>query len=345
MGDLDGGFGWPNLGKTADACTYDEQAKALVDSLMTQFPGNQDVAKESYEMLISLSTAEFTVGRRTDAARDLGNALAQIEKASEAHPGDAYIKVELAIAEMRYGQFPLDSRSSIPHIVRAAGLLQQLLEADPQNAVYRRRQAVMESEWGAALREDGHAKAALLHDQRALSLAQALSHDAPGSVQYRSDVGVIEREVSEGLLAEGDKNAALQHAEKAEEILCQSKPTQLDPYTLANCGSSFVAAGHAHLALRETSLAIVAYRKGESIASALAQADAANATFRSDWAGSQAALADALALAGDNQEAHSMYEGALNRWAVLRQSRSLSAEDAHRAEDAAQALVALRLKR
>ncbi len=344
VADLDGGFGWPNLGKTRDALSYDQQAKALVDQLMVRFPEDHDVVNESYETLISLSTAEFTVGRRADAANDLAGAIAQIEKAGAAHPGDANVMVELAISEMRYGQFPLDSKSSLPHLMRAAALLQQLHDADPQNALYRRRRAVLEAEWGAALRAEGQTSQGLAHDQSALSLAQSLSHDAPGSVQYSSDVGVIEREVSEGLLAGGDKPGAIRHAEQAEAILCRSDLTASDPYTLANCGRSMLVAGNAYLATHDTTAAIVAYRKAESIASALSQADSANAIFRSDWARAQASLAETLAVKGDKLAARGMYEGALNRWSILRQSRSLSTEDARRADDASQALAALRAK-
>jgi tetratricopeptide (TPR) repeat protein len=171
MADLDGGFGWPNLGKTEDALIYDQQANELVNRVFAKFPSDQEVLNERYETSISLSTAEFIVGRREDAANDLSSAIAQIEKAGAVHPGDANVMVELAIAEMRYGQFPLDSKSSIPHLMRAAALLRQLLDADPQNALYRRREAVLESEWGAALRAEGQAKSGLAHDQRALSLA------------------------------------------------------------------------------------------------------------------------------------------------------------------------------
>ena len=345
MGDLDGGFGWPSLGKTKDAFNYDQQAKVLVNRLMTQFPGNRDVVTENYEALISLSTLEFTVGLRADAASDLGEAIAEIEKVSAAHPGDAYVKVELAIAEMRYGQFPIDSASALPHLVRAAALLMQLRDADPQNAVYRRRQAVMEAEWGAALRAENQIAAGLAHDRRALSLAQALSHDAPGSAQYRSDIGVIERELSEGLLAAGDKTEALRHAEQAEEILCRSEPVQPDAYTHSNCGMAMLAAGNAYLASHNSQAAIFTYRKAEAVASSLSQADPANTIFRSDWAHAQASLAGALASSGDNLGARSLYEGALNGWSILRQTRSLSAEDGHRADDVTKALSALRSER
>jgi tetratricopeptide (TPR) repeat protein len=345
MADLDGGFGWPNLGKTEDALIYDQQANELVNRVFAKFPSDQEVLNERYETSISLSTAEFIVGRREDAANDLSSAIAQIEKAGAVHPGDANVMVELAIAEMRYGQFPLDSKSSIPHLMRAAALLRQLLDADPQNALYRRREAVLESEWGAALRAEGQAKSGLAHDQRALSLAQSLSHDAPGSVQYSSDVGVLEREVSEGLLAAGDNAGALSHAAQAEKIQCASELGGPDPFTQANCGRALLAAGNAYLASHQLNAALVAYRKAESIASALSQADPANAIFRSDWARAQASLGEALATAGDNQTARTMYEGALNHWAILRQSHSLSAEDAHRADAFTKALAALHLKR
>jgi len=345
MADLDGGFGWPNLGKTQDALTYDEQAKGLVDRLNLQVPNNKDVLAESTETLVSLSTAEFIVGRRADAANHLSAAIEQIERVGAEHPGDSYEMFELAVAEMRYAQFPLESGSSLPHLMRAAGLLQQLLNDNPQNALYRRRQTVLEAEWGASLSAEGQTRIGLAHDLRALSLAQSLSHDAPGSVQYRTDVGVVEREVSEGLLSAGDWKGALQHAARAEDILCVSKAAETDPYTLANCGKSELAAASAYLASHQLSTAIAAYRKAEFIASTLSQADQANAIFRSDWARAQAALAGALALSGDNQGARTMYEGALNHLSILRQSHSLSAEDAHRADSAAQGLDDLRMKR
>jgi tetratricopeptide (TPR) repeat protein len=341
MADLDGGFGWPNLGKTQDALTYDQQAKALVDRLNVQFPGNKDVVGESTETLVSLSTAEAIVGRRADAANHLAAAIEQIETVGTAHPGDQYEMFELAVSEMRYQQFPIENTSPLPHLMRAAALLHQMLDANPQNALYRRRQTVLEVEWGAALRAEGQVKAGLGHNQRALSLAQSLSHDAPGSAQYRTDVGYVERELSTGLLANGDSTAALKHADQAQQILCSNKQEQQDPYTLSNCGRSLLAAANAYFASHQLNAAIPACRAAESIAATLSQADPANAIFRSDWAHAQASLAKALAASGDDHAARTLYEGALNRWSILRQSRALSPEDAHRADEAALALAAL----
>ena len=89
------------------------------------------------------------MGRHDEAAKDLDEALRQIQKVSSATPGDANARVELAIAEERLGQMQLDDRNAagaLPHMARSAELLQQLVDADPGNAIYRRRQSTTESQ-------------------------------------------------------------------------------------------------------------------------------------------------------------------------------------------------------
>jgi tetratricopeptide (TPR) repeat protein len=347
-GDLTGGTGFQSQGRTADALVFYQQAKALVTRMAAQFPGNEDVAKENYKALISLSGSEYALGRREDATEHLREALTDIGKVGEAHPDDSNVEVELAIAEVRLGQILLDNRdaaAAIPHIVGSAGLLQKLEDADPGNAIYRERQSVVEIQWAAALRGAGQNVAALPHNERALKIAQALSHDSPGSVQYRSDAGISERELSEGLIAAGNAAQALDRAGQAETILCQSSPAPADSYTLSNCGHALVTAGNAQLDLHKTDAALTSYRQAEQITAALAQAQPLNAVFQSDWARSQGSLAGGLAKAGDFQGARNAYAGALKSWSALRQANSLTAEDAHRADDVSRALDALASRR
>ena len=285
------------------------------------------------------------MGRFEYAAKDLNEALTQIEKVSSAEPNDVNVKVELANAESRIGQMLLDSRDAAGatrHFAHAAGILSKLVDADPGNAIFRRGQSVVENQWAAALRVAGQVSESVAHNEKALSLAQALSHDAPGSVQYRSDAGICERKLSESLLAAHEASAALHHAEQGEQILCQIQPTPSDAFTLANCGRSLLAAGNAHLALNNPDMAILDYRKAEKVASQQSQADPLNAVFRSDWARAQAALANDLFKLGDDREARSMYERALQNWSALRQANSLTGEDAHRFDEANQALAKLR---
>jgi hypothetical protein len=81
------------------------------------------------------------------------------------------------------------------------------------------------------------------------------------------------------------------------------------------------------------------------ISSAQSEADPSNTIFRSDSARAQAALASALAQAGDTEAARSAYSAALTNWSILRQANSISAEDSHRSEDAALALAALQSRK
>jgi tetratricopeptide (TPR) repeat protein len=271
LGDLYGGYGFRNLGKTAESLAYYEQAKTLVLALDAQFPSNIDITKESYKTLLSLTSAEAATGRHDEAAKDLEEALARIQRVSVAEPDDTNAKVELAIAEARLGQMLLDDRNAdgaVQHMARSAELLQKLLDADHGNAIYRRGQSVVEAQWAAALRGAGQISAAVAHNERALQLAQGLNKDAPGSVQYRSDLGNDERKLSEGLVAAGNAVGALHHAEQAEQILCQNDPGSTDPNGLANCGRSLLAAGNADRALRNPKAAVTAFRKAVEIASA-----------------------------------------------------------------------------
>ena len=287
MGDLYGGYGFRNLGRTAEGLAYYKQAKSLVLDLNAQFPANVDITKESYKTLLSLTGTESAMGLHEDAAKDLEEALVKIRTVSAAEPGDTNDKVELAVAESRLGQMQLDDRniaSSISHFAVSAGLLQKLLDADPGNAVFRRGQSVVEAQWAAALRASGQTAVAVTHNERALQLAQALSRDAPGSVQYRTDVGNNERKLSEGLLASGQAGEALLHAEQAEQILCQTSPGSTDPNGLANCDRALVAIGNAERALHNPTAAVIALRKAVDIASTRSEADPVNAVFRSDSA-------------------------------------------------------------
>jgi len=348
MGDLYGGYGFRNLGKTAEGLAYYKQAKSLVLALNAQFPSNVDITKESYKTLLSLTSAESAMGLHEDAARDLEEALTKIQRIVAAEPDDTTDKMELAVAESRLGQMQLDDRNAtgaISHLAISAGLLHKLLEADPGNAVFRRGQSVVEAQWAAALRGDGQTALAVTHNERALQLAQTLSKGDPGSVQYRTDVGTDERKLSDGLLATGQAGAALHHAQQAQQILCPVSSGATDANGLANCDRALVAIGNADRALQNPKAAVIALRKAVDIASKRSEADPVNTIFRSDSARAQAALAGALAETGDRQGAAAMYEGALRTWSILRQANSISAEDSHRSDAAGQALADLQSRR
>lgn len=345
LGDLYGGYGFQNLGKTPESLAYYNRAKTLVAQLTAQYPGNIEVAKESYETLMSLSSAENAAGKHQDATKDLTDTLAQIEKVRSALPHDTNVTWELANTESRLGQMLIDGREfplAITHLTHASDLLQSLIDADPGNAVFRRGQSIAQGQLAVALRGAGQVQEGLAHSQNYLRLALALSHDAPESAQYHIDVGISQRKLSEALLAAGDAAEALRHANEALQVLCQKDSPTTDPGTQANCGRAQLAAGMAYLVSQNPKAAQVVLRRAVEIASGLQQADPQSAIPRSDQARAQAALASALAMAGDAEAARAMYQAALAGWATLRRNNSITVEDAYRADQAARALVQLR---
>jgi hypothetical protein len=85
--------------------------------------------------------------------------------------------------------------------------------------------------------------------------------------------------------------------------------------------------------------------RAQTIATAQSKADPANAIFRSDAARSSAVLATAQAQSGDSQAATLSHQEALQNWSNLREAKSISAEDAHRSDEAKASLAALRTPR
>jgi len=348
MGDLAGGTGFPSLGRTTDALAYYQQGRDEVAKLAAQNPENLEVAKEHYRSLISLGTSEIALGRRAGAAETFRSAITEIENTLSAQPGDINGKVELAIAEVRYGRVLLENGEGLQALIqiqRSADLLRGLRDSDPDNAIYRERQVAVEDQWADALRAGGQIAAALPHSQRAVEVAQSLSHDSPASMQYRSDSGNSERQLSDELLAVGDSSAAKHHADGAEQILCNSQAPPTDSYSLANCGKALLALGNADLALHNLDKAIDLFKQAEQVAAERSQADPANAVLRSDWGRAQAAVGSGLARSADPEGARNEYEGALKNWSILRENNSLTAEDTDRANNATQALASLLSRR
>ena len=343
LGDLAGGIGFESMGKTGEAAALYDQEKGVVADLRKKFPGNIDVQKRSYSMLLSTSALEDATGKHQESLADLGEAVLEIESVFAAEPRNTTVKVNLANAESRLGQVFINAREAslaLPHVTQSETLLQELSMNDPGNAVFRRGLFTVEAEWAAALRGAGNPTEGLVHNRKAVQLAESLQQSSPNSLQYRTDVGVNERKLAEGLLATGDAKAALAAAGRAEAALCAEAAGASSPNRLANCGRTQLITGNTLLALHNPIAAELSMRKAESIASGLANGDPKSAVFRSDAARSQAGLAAALEQAGDAAAATQMYRQALQNWSVLRRANSITAEDSRRCELATLALAA-----
>ena len=344
MGDLYGGYGFHNLGRTAESVKFYESSRDVASGLKADGANQIVVTKANYKALLSLSVSEGGIGRREEAAQHLSEALSQIERLGAAEPNDANVKIELANVEQRLGQVLLDARrapEAIPHMRRSVELLAGLGDADPGNVMYRRSRSIVETQWAAALRGAGQIPAAIEHNRQALAIAEALSRDAPQSAQYRADIASAERKLSESLLTGGDQSGALDQAERSRAIFCGASGTAADTFTQANCGRALLAEGNALIKLAKIQQALQVYRNAEQTARRVSQADVMNVIYRSDLARSQVALGAALARAGQAESAVDMYRESLANWSILRKATSISAEDEHRSADAAQQMATL----
>ncbi len=261
LGDLYGGAGFPNLGKSRQSMSYYNQAKDLVAQLAAAYPDNLLVAKEHYETLITISDPENALGRRQDAMRDLTTARALIKKVVSALPNDTDVTFELANVEGRIGRMQIDTghaAEALPLLRHSLGLLVRLHAADPSSATFRRWESIVENGLADALRGVGQPRAAVEHNGKAVELAQALANDSPESAQYRMDLGNDERKLSEGLLVEGEFQTALRHANRAIAILCPNSRSSRNATVAVDCGLSKRTAAEARVGSVKASMPNIA---------------------------------------------------------------------------------------
>jgi eukaryotic-like serine/threonine-protein kinase len=336
LGDLYGGFGLQNLGKTQQAMELYQEADAVIGPLAARFPGHADIAQERFTVLLSLSTQEMAQGHVDQARSHLEQAVAEAGKIVQSSPEDSDARFELANAEARLGMSLLDARrgaEAVPHMKNSADAMSALLKADPSNALYKRSLAVAETQLAAALRAAGNLDAALEQNRNALALATALSKVDAANSDYQADVGIDERKLADTLLARGEAPQAVGAAKDAESVLC----THAGPgstYLTANCDRALATEGNAQLALGRAAQASEALAKAETLAAANLAKDSTNAIYRSDLARAQSALALALARWDRAAEAQAAHERATQNWAALRTAGALTAEDSWRAAEA-----------
>ncbi len=336
QGDLYGGMGLQNLGKTQQATEFYREADTVIAGLGARFPGNTEIARGRFTVLLSLGAAEMGQGHSEQARRILEQAIAEIGKVVQSSPEDSDARFELANAETRLGMSFVDARKgaeAVPHMKNSVDAISSLLKSDPSNALYKRSLGVAETQLAAALRAAGNLDAALEQNRNALALATALSKVDAANSDYQADVGIDERKLADALLARGEAPQAVGAAKDAENVLC-AHAGQGSTYLTANCDRALATEGNAQLAVGRAKQAAEALRTAEALAAANLAKDPVNAIYRSDLARAQSALALALERSDRAAEAQAAHERATQNWAALRTAGALTAEDAWRATEA-----------
>ena len=343
LGDLNGGSGMQNLGRSEEAVAYYRQAEQTISRLLDK---TQDIRllKDSRQTLVLLSGAEAALGRTSDAQRDLHKALELSVKIAQDEPDNTLEQLELANASLRNGLLLIDdgkSTDSTVYFSQSAGILEKLSTADPKNALYKRDLAVTENHLAAALRLSGARDKALLHNRKSLSIAEALSAADSKSVEYQADLGISNRKLAETLLALRDGQGALLHSSRSAGILCEISKDSPDAYLQSHCGRALLVKAEAELSTGDLTGALEASQSAERIASKLAKADPLNAVLSSDQARTEAGLGTTYAKLKRIIEARACYRLALELWSALGNRKALTREDAELSAKTRKALSVL----
>ncbi len=266
LGDLYGGEGLQNLGRTAESVAYYQRAAAAGQAVVLRHPDDRAAQFEHYQTVLSLAGAQTALGHSEDAATTLREALGLIEHLSAADPNNTTDRMEVSNTNLRIGMQLLDARRStdaLPYIERSLSILEALSRTDPLNTLLKRDQSVVENHLADALRSEGRAPEALRHSERSLAIAEALSAADPMSAELRSDVAISHRKVAETLLALGRAAEAHTHAAAGAAILqAMAAGPSHDAGVNAQWGRALADDGDARAAQGDLGQAIGAYRPG-----------------------------------------------------------------------------------
>ena len=329
LGDLHGGVGVSNLGKTQDAVAFYRRAANLDRDVLRGSPASQARRKELYSALLGLGTIELSMGEEQTAEAHFAEALGIIEALFKEEPNNANYRVEIAGTSLRIGhQFTArgNPAGALPYLERASRTMQPLADSDPRNTLYRRNLSVIESHFVVALRALNKSKEALPHARKSLELALNLLAVNPQSAEAKSDVAISRRRMGEVFFELGDTRNALREASESVASL-QKLSAGGDAYMSNYLALSLAALGTIE-GRSDPAAAIDTYRKAEALQSRLITADPSNVVLRSDLAKSEIRLGVLYNRVGSAAEAQTVCRSAIATWDQLKQHGPLKSDDA-----------------
>jgi tetratricopeptide (TPR) repeat protein/tRNA A-37 threonylcarbamoyl transferase component Bud32 len=335
-GDLSGGPGIANLGKTEDALGLYRRAGEVADKLMQLQPAGWSARKARYSAALKVASVETITGRLADGERDMRQALEMIQSIATANPGNTHDEVEIASVSTRLGaQLIAGGRSdeALPLLERAIAILEKAQLNDPQTTLYGHFLALSQIESARALRGIRRLSQAAERDQSAIATAERLSRIAPGETEFRLDAARAHQDLAETLLA-SNGGAAMEEARRAAAILAEMKGMPEDVTLQGTWGRALRVLAMAQMRANALDAALGSLQLSVATLERIAQRDPANAASRSDLAWSLAAEGDCLAKMR-RREAAEAYGRAISIWRELEDKEAITGVDAARANEVA----------
>ncbi len=337
-GDLLGGEGSANLGKTEEASAAYRRSLDLARAWLKDDPQSKIAIKESYDSYMAIAAVDRTAGRRAASEEESRNALAIIQKISATDPLNTTNRVEVAGALARLVVALMDNakpHEAVPFALEAVSIMERQLAADPSNALYRRNLSVTEIHVANAMRKAGDPRGALSHVQKSLVLAEQVSASNPKDSESASDVANSHFKMGEVLADLGQGPAALQQDIQAIDILKRMLAGSTDSNLLRLLIRSHLAAADAEVKMNHESSGMEHYDEAARIAQGIVQNDPRQAYARSELARALTGIADGKTRLGNWREARDHYRGALENWTELRRQNALGPDELGLPEQAA----------
>jgi tetratricopeptide (TPR) repeat protein len=327
LGDIHGGLGVSNLGKTREAVAFYQRATDLARDLVRRAPASQPRRRELYGTLANLGSIELSMGNDKAAESHFAEALRMIEALNQENPNNSSYRVEMAGTCLRVGvQFTSRGNpgGALPYFERAEAAMQPLVDSDPKNTLYRRNLSVVESHLVSALRGLARPADALPHARKSLELAEAVLAINPQSAEAQSDVAISRRRVADVSFELGNREAARREASASVAAL-KKLSAGGDAYMSTYLALSLVTLGNIE-APGNAPAAVEAYRAAREIQARLAEADPSNIVVRSDLSKTELLLGDLYARGGAAADAQRFCRSAIEIWDQVKQHGLVTAQ-------------------
>ena len=336
LGDMFGGPGMHNLGKSRQGLAYYERALATARAAeKLQSSPDASTRLRVFGSIDTLGAMELALGHADLASRYGLDALQLIRTLVAEQLNNAVKRSALSMALDHVGRQLLAAGrvdDALSAYREGETMARAAVAADLKNFSNKRRLGIILGYLSVVQRKHGDGAAAVASAQESLDLMQTLSTADPSNADFRTDVATGYRRLAEAQVDAGQPDAALRAAADALSRY-ESSPTRTNTFLTLGMARALLVRGSAELALKQSAASVQSLQRAHDLLAPLHQRDADSAVIQTELARSASRLAAALKANGQTIPAESVLAEARGLWADLRQKGTLLPQDAAEAQN------------
>lgn len=331
LGELFGGQGQANLGKTQEALEYLGRALQLRERVPASQQNDARVLLSLAQTLEEVGSAQQSLGQDDQSVQQLQQAIGMYQRLVDTYPAKSQYQVGLVGTRIRLATMWIARNQPAKAVLlftEAIPVMERVAASDPKNVQFQRDLSVLVLHFAIALRKAHHYAESLAQHERALALASTVLQADPTDMEFRTDVALAQRQMAASQLAAGDANGALARSETALGLLRSILAGKHEAMIEGHIARALVVKAEAQANLRQEPAATATFREAESASTTLWQADPSNAFLESDLARAATSAAVYWRRLGKHADAQAAFDRARKHWDALRGRKALTEEDA-----------------